>query len=60
MPGPSLALSITSVASRPACRSVGWWGARSICEYCLAASTSAETRWVLSAISASSVSVSTV
>ena len=60
MPGPILAPSITSVASSPACRSVGWCGIRSICEYCLAASTRLEIRPVLSAISASSVSVSTV
>jgi hypothetical protein len=59
-PGGILALSMTSVASSPACRSVGWCGIRSICEYCLAASTRAEIRLVLSAISTSSVSASTV
>ena len=51
---------MTSVASSSSCTSTTWNGARSICEYCLAAPTSAEIRVVASSISFISISVSTV
>ena len=57
-PLPILWVSITSVLSRPVCTSIHWWAARSICEYCLAADTSDDTRLVASSMSVISCSVS--
>ena len=59
-PGGILPASMTSVLLRRSRRSTVWNGERSICEYCLAASSSVEMRVVESMISFISSSVSTV
>ncbi len=60
MPSPILRDSMISVLSSSSCTSSTWCGARSICEYCLAADTSVEMRVVESSISFISSSVSMV
>ena len=60
MPGGIFPDSIISVLSSSSCTSTTWYGARSSCEYCLAAPTRVETRVVESSISFISSSVSTV
>ena len=56
----SFADIISSVLDSRSCTSTTWNGARSSCEYCLAAPTSVEILVVASSISFISSSVSTV
>src|SRR6266851_1003432 len=60
IPGGNFPDSISSVLSSSSCTSMTWYGARSSCEYCLAAPTRVEIRVVESSISFISSSVSTV